>query len=147
MRQWMFYVAVCLACAAGCSDKAKEAVAISGTVKTAAGKPVTGVRLIFAPAKKAPMSAIGSFGFALDAEGHFEGAAIPGTYVFYLTTVAIERDDDDGHPVNNAEAQKLMESNQVMAGIPAPYRGPVGAGPDRQVEVKSGATFTLTLSQ
>ncbi len=142
MRGWMVGLAVSLAWVAGCSH-VKKPVPISGVVRTASGKPVTGVRLILVPADGSPL---GSLGFPLDGEGRFEGAALPGTYTFYLTTVAVERDDDDGRPVNSTEAKKLKASAQQLRMIPAPYRKAEGAGPDRKVEVAAGATLTLIVS-
>ncbi len=146
MRPWIGVLAIGLAGVAGCSDRSHKPVSISGTVKTASGKPVTGVRLIVAPAEASPMSPIGSFGFELDSEGHFEGKATPGTYIFYLSTVAVERDDDDGHPVNATEAKKLKASQQALKAIPAAYHSPKGAGPDRKVEVKTGESLSLVIS-
>lgn len=145
MRGWILGITIGLALVAGCSQD--KAVLVSGDIKTSSGKPVTGVRLILAPAEESTMSPIGSFGFELDDNGHFEGRAMPGKYVFYLSTVSVQRDDDDGKPVNAAEAKKLKASTQVLKAIPAVYHAAKTDDPARIVEVTSGATLALTVNR
>jgi hypothetical protein len=70
---------------------------------------------------------------------------LPGTYTFYFATVSVERDDDDGRPVNAAEGKKLRASYQVLKTIPAAYYTAKDAGPDRKVEVTSGAALMLSV--
>ena len=135
----LFFIAVC---SAGCSSGVVP-ISISGTVQTASGKPVTGVRLILEPTDGDKFAVVG---FALDADGHFSGEALPGSYAFYLAPVSVERDDDDGHPVNAAESKKLKASNQVLKGIPAAYRTAKGATGNRIVAISAGANLTLTVT-
>src|SRR2546423_1789072 len=128
MRIWLVGIVVSVVSVAGCSNP-HEPVAVTGVVKTAAGKPVTGVRLILAPVNG---STLGTVGFPLDADGHFAGEALPGPYNFYLARASVQT-DDEGQPANIAEAKKLREANRAYKTIPAPYRTEKGAGPDRQV--------------
>src|SRR5947209_2139865 len=102
MRPWTLVAMLSLTLFVGCS-KTTEPVPVAGVVKTASGKPVSGLRLILEPVGG---PTIGTLGFPLNAEGRFEGAAKPGNYTFYLARAAVEM-DDDGRPVNPAEAKKL----------------------------------------
>jgi hypothetical protein len=142
MRRWLAGLPILLVCIPGCSN-ARVSVPISGVVQTASGQPVGGVRLILEPIEEPKAGA--TFGFDLDDEGHFAGEAFPGTYAFYLSTVAVERDDDDGHPLGAAEAKKLRASRQRLQKLPQAYYTARNAGPDRNVEVKSGATLSLVV--
>jgi hypothetical protein len=135
-----------LLCIVGCSSSARKPVSVAGIVKTSSGQLVTGVRLILEPVSEPKVGA--TFGFDLDSEGRFAGDALPGTYIFYFATLSVERDDDNlSRPVNADEAKKLQVSGQALNKIPAAYRTSKNAGEDRKVEVKSGATLTLTVSQ
>jgi hypothetical protein len=142
MRRLFAGIAIILVCIPGCSN-GKEAVPVSGVVQTASGQPVAGVRLILEPVEEPKVGA--TFGFDLDGQGHFAGEAFPGTYTFYLSTVAVERDDDDGHPLGKEEAKKLRASRQRLMKLPQVYYTAKNAGPDRNVEVKSGATLSLVV--
>jgi hypothetical protein len=138
---WIVGIALSAGWVAGCSDATKP-VPVSGTVKTASGKAVTGVRLILEPVGGSVLS---TFGFDLDEQGQFKGVAPAGTYTFYLARAEVER-DDNGQPANAAEAKKLRSSDQLLRSFPAAYHAAKGARPDRKVEVTSGATLTLVVS-
>jgi hypothetical protein len=74
MRWFLIVFGLALISVTGCS-KAAETVRVSGNVSTAAGKPVSGVRLILEPVEGSKVGR--TFGFDLDNEGHFEGYAFP----------------------------------------------------------------------
>jgi hypothetical protein len=79
MRWWKVGLVVALAGLSGCSERV---VPVSGTVKTKAGKPVTGVYLVLWPVEGPTTK---SRAFLLDAQGAFAGEAYPGAYTFYLS--------------------------------------------------------------
>jgi hypothetical protein len=133
----------CVVCVFACSGSV-DPVSVSGNVTNQNGKPVTGVRLILIPSDNSPTN---TFGFDLDGEGHFKGQALPGRYTYYFATIAIERDEDDGRPVNKAEAKKLKVSTQSLKTLPSAYYSAKGAGTDRVIELKSGTTLSLVVSK
>jgi hypothetical protein len=144
MRPWLLTLGFTLIFVVGCSSE-KETIPVSGVVQTSSGKPVTGVRLILEPKEGEKIGT--TFGFDLDSEGHFSGSVFPTTYVFYLSTVAVERDDDDGHPVNKTEAGKLKASAKLLKALPPGYWTPKGAGQDRMVVVDGKSPLTITVTR
>lgn len=127
----------------GGGDGAAKTVPIVGNVKTSGGAPVSGVRLILTADNGNVLS---TFGFDLDQEGHFAGQAIPGAYKFYFGPVGVQRDEDDGRPVNQTEAKKLKDSTETLTKlIPPAYHSPSKANP--KVQVTSGADVNLVLSK
>src|SRR5438477_8518761 len=118
---------------AGLAGFSGGSVPVSGTVTTAAGKPVTGVFLVLMPVE-GPKSNIRAF--PLGADGEFHGEAQPGTYVYYISRMSVET-DEDGKPVNRADAPKQKRHEQAFRKVPVSYRTPEGAGPNRKVEVSS----------
>jgi hypothetical protein len=143
MRWYPVVLGLALFSVIGCS-KERETVQVSGTVQTSSGKPVTGLRLILEPVDGTKIGT--TFGFDLDSEGHFAGNAFPTTYVFYLSTVAVERDDDDGHPINKAESTKLKASAKLLKALPPAYITSKGASADRRVTVTEGTPLTITVN-
>jgi hypothetical protein len=146
MRKWINAGLVAgVVLLAGCSNApgSREAVDVSGAVKTSAGEPVKGVRLILQSTTEGQAAA--TFGFDLEDNGHFEGEAYPGTYAFYLSTVDVELDNDEARPVNRAEAEKLKKSQQILQTYPPSYRTPRNIPSDHHVEVVEGHTLKLIL--
>jgi hypothetical protein len=144
MRNWINAGFVAgLTLLAGCSHppSSRETVDVSGGVRTSAGEPVTGVRLILQSTTEGEAAA--TFEFDLDENGHFEGEAFPGRYAFFLATVEIERDHDESRPANRAEAEKLKKSQQVLQTYPVSYRTPRNIPADHHVEVVEGRALTL----
>jgi integrase len=88
-----------------------------------------------------------TFGFDLGEDGRFEGDAFPGTYAFYLSTVEVERDDDDSKPVNQEESKKLKKSAQILKTYPAGYRAWKNIPEDHRVVVVPGHEIEVILSK
>jgi hypothetical protein len=145
MRAFLVSIGLFLLATSGCSPSERVTVPVSGVVQTASGQPVAGVRLILEPVEGTKIGT--TFGFDLDKDGHFAGDAFPTTYVFYLSTVAVERDDDDGHPVNKTEAGKLKASAKILKALPPAYSKVKGAGPDRTIVVSPNTPLTLTINK
>ncbi|HTK75755.1 MAG TPA: hypothetical protein VL371_10890 [Gemmataceae bacterium] len=139
MRSYLIAVAAIVVALAGCSSE--RMVPVSGTVKTAAGKPVTGVYVVFVPVE-GPKSK--TCALPLDADGSFRGEAVIGKYTFYLSRFSVET-DDEGKPVKRADVPKQKEYERAFRQVPPAYRTHEGAGADRKVEVTSGASFALTV--
>jgi hypothetical protein len=139
MRWRTLLIVAALAAVAGCSGRP---VSVSGTVKTKDAKPVTGVLLVLMPDDGAK-SKIRSF--QLDAQGGFQGEALPGSYTYYLSRMSVET-NEDGLPVKKADVPIQKTYEQAYRKVPMRYRTHDGAGPDRKVEVASGATLSLTVA-
>ncbi len=140
MRSHLVVAAAIVVALSGCSNRL---VPVSGSVKTSAGKPITGVLVVLMPVDGPKTK---TCAFPLDPDGGFRGEACPGTYTFYLSRLSVET-DEDGRPVNRADWPKQKEHEKAFRQVPPPYRTHEGASTDRRVEVTSGATFTLTVAQ
>lgn len=128
----------------GCSEEKPKPVQVVGTVTTASGVPVSGVRLILAPDSGNVLS---TAEFSLDQEGRFEGQALTGSYGFYFLPVAVELNESNGSPASKAEAKKLNDSHQSLNKlVPPAYRSPTVDGTKGTVKVTAGADIALVLS-
>src|SRR5437764_6502327 len=123
MRWRTAALVLALAGLAGCSERP---VAVSGAVKSKAGRPVTGVLLVLMPVG-GPASKTRAF--PLDDQGAFQGEAYPGTYTYYLSRLSVET-DEDGIPVNKADVPKQKAHDKAYRVIPPAYRTHESAGPD-----------------
>jgi hypothetical protein len=140
LRTHLIVTAAIVLAVSGCSSE--RLVPLSGSVKTAAGKPVTGVYVVLMPVE-GPKSK--TCAFPLDADGSFRGEAVSGKYTFYLSRFSVET-DDDGKPVKRADVPKQKEYERAFRQVPPAYRTHEGAGADRKVEVSSGASLALTVN-
>jgi hypothetical protein len=138
MRWHLMITAAIIAGLSGCSERL---VPVSGSVKTASGKAVTGVLVVLMPVDGPKTK---TRAFPLDADGGFQGEAYPGTYTFYLSRLSVDT-DEDGNPVNRADIPKQKEHERAFRQVPLAYRTHEGAGADRKIEVASGASFALTV--
>jgi hypothetical protein len=144
MRIRSIAILLLLVVAAGCSS-GRKTVPFTGEVKTRSGEPVTGVRVVLEPATGTKIGA--TFGYDLDRQGRFEGEAYEGDYIFYLSPVSVQRDDDDSTPINAREAKKYKDSTQVLNRFPAAYKTTTGGGAEHVATITSGANLSLVVAK